>query len=327
MEAVQRLRQRAEAAGSLGSTPQQTVSLQDQEITIEPANPAVIYLPAYNPWCAYGAWPYRGYPPYYLSGTWTGYCAPADAFLIFGVGIYPRIGYWAWGHCDWRRHRIRIDHDRYQRFHARDEPPQGTWQHNPAHRRGVPYRDPATAVRFLGSGATAQRNFRGYPQAAPPQVTRGAAGWVGQPAPAGIPAYAQHFMSSPGRENGLYWPAKPGEEESPLGPLIAQARAAGYTPGMPHPKPRPYYGYYFRILTEQGADAPGGAKPYVANDHMTGGFALLAYPAAYGNSGVMTFIVNQDGIVYQRNLGSGTARLARRIEAYDPDASWQPSPP
>jgi hypothetical protein len=146
-------------------------------------------------------------------------------------------------------------------------------------------------------------------------------------APGGAPEYAQHFMSSPGQQNGLYWPVKPGEEQSPLGPLIAQARAAGYTPGAPHPKPRPYFGYYFRILTEQGPNAPGSAKRYVANGHMTGGFSLLAYPAAYGNSGIMTFIVNQDGIVYQKNLGRGTARLAGRIKAYDPDSSWQPSQP
>ncbi|HXW39618.1 MAG TPA: DUF2950 domain-containing protein [Xanthobacteraceae bacterium] len=145
--------------------------------------------------------------------------------------------------------------------------------------------------------------------------------------PGGAAEYAQHFMSKTGRRDGLYWDVKPGEEESPLGPLVAQARAAGYRPGTPHIKPRPYDGYYFRILTKQGSNAPGGAKNYVANDRMTGGFALIAYPATYGDSGIMTFIVNQTGIVFQKNLGPDTARSAAAIDAYDPDASWQASKP
>lgn len=145
--------------------------------------------------------------------------------------------------------------------------------------------------------------------------------------PGGSPDYAQHFMSTTGKRDGLYWPVKEGEEESPLGPLIAQARAAGYRPGTPHVKPRPYYGYYFRILTRQGLNAPGGAKNYITNDHMTGGFALMAYPASYGDSGVMTFMVNQDGIVHQKNLGTATPRIAQQITQYDPDPSWQASEP
>jgi len=145
--------------------------------------------------------------------------------------------------------------------------------------------------------------------------------------PGGSPEYAQHFMSTEGQQNGLYWPVKSGEEESPLGPLIARARAAGYSPGTPYAKPRPYYGYYFRILTQQGKNAPGGAKYYVVNGHITGGFALIAYPATYGDSGIMTFVVNQDGIVYQKNLGPATTRTAQRITQYDPDSSWQVSRP
>ena len=145
--------------------------------------------------------------------------------------------------------------------------------------------------------------------------------------PGGSADYAQHFMSKVGERDGLYWPAKPGEEESPLGPLIAQARAAGYRPGTPHLKPRAFYGYYFRILTRQGQNAPGGAKDYIATDRMTGGFALIAYPATYGDSGIMTFIVNQDGTVYQRNLGPDTERIAPQITEYDPDEGWQASKP
>ena len=144
----------------------------------------------------------------------------------------------------------------------------------------------------------------------------------------GAPAeYARHFMSRSGQKNGLYWPVEPGEEESPLGPLIARARAAGYTPGALHAKPRPYFGYYFRILTRQGKNAPGGARRYLVHGHLTGGFALLAYPATYGDSGIMTFLVNEDGIVYQKNLGPRTVRVAGRISQYDPDMSWQVSSP
>ena len=584
---------------SLASTPQQTVSTEEQEIMIEPANPEIVYVPVYNPWCVYGAWPYPDYPPFYFE-PWSGYCVPADYLLAFGAGFYP-FGFWAWGHFDWRHHIIRIDHDRFQRFHTGHEPRGGIWQHDPAHRHGVPYRDPATAARFLGP-AGAARGYRGFaprrqrrprsslqshwqarlgrtggvrrrafvaPQRplppafqsygpgsqvrgesergfssrmTPPRCTKlscrtvpsfhgggGAlaavaeaftaaaaaeaftaavvaaagvdevmsmrldramlrnaanrflialrlgAGAMGLMAIAAVPAmaaaasqktfatpaaavdaliaanrgnhlrkllailgpegaklihsgdpvadrrgrrlfvaaydrspqtgarrrrkailivgadewplpiplvreharwrfdtkagadeilnrrigrnelsvievcrayvaaqreyaaknlgpggaaeYAQHFMSKIGQRDGLYWPVKAGEQESPLGPLIARARAAGYRPGTPHPKPRPYYGYYFHILTQQGQNAPGGARNYVVNDHMTGGFALIAYPATYGDSGIMTFIVNQDGIVYQKNLGPDTQAHRRQITQYDPDGSWQASQP
>lgn len=135
--------------------------------------------------------------------------------------------------------------------------------------------------------------------------------------------YAQRFMSHPGQRDGLYWPITGEEAESPLGPLVAQARAEGYV-GSGGGKPHPYYGYYYRILTRQGAHASGGARNYIAADgRMSGGFALLAYPAAYGDSGIMTFIVNQNGIVREKNLGPHTAKLARAIEEYDPDASWR----
>jgi len=132
--------------------------------------------------------------------------------------------------------------------------------------------------------------------------------------------YAQHFHSRSGRHDGLYWPVMAGEPESPLGPLVGQAQAAGYTgDGIPHP----YYGYYYRILRRQGAHAPGGAKDYIVDGRMSGGFALLAYPAEYGDSGVMTFMVNDQGIVFEKNLGPRTAALARAIEQYNPDESWR----
>jgi hypothetical protein len=136
--------------------------------------------------------------------------------------------------------------------------------------------------------------------------------------------YAQTFRSSPGKHNGLYWEAENAADESPLGPLVANARAEGYRPSAGG-TPTPYHGYYFRILTRQGPSAEGGAKDYVAGGHMTGGFAVIAFPAKYRDSGVMTFIVNQNGIVFEKNLG--TAAEARRISAYDPDQSWTPAHP
>jgi len=148
---------------------------------------------------------------------------------------------------------------------------------------------------------------------------------------AGAPGeYAQRFISTHDQHDGLYWPEQPGRTASPLGPLVAQAQARGYGAGEP-PSERaasqPYYGYYFRILTSQGPNAPGGARSYVVNGRMTGGFALIAYPAIHGDSGIMTFIVNDHGIVFERNLGLGTSFIASQITAYDPDSDWHIAPP
>jgi hypothetical protein len=160
MDTVQRLRQRAQAAGSLASTPQQTVSTEDREIMIEPARPDVVYVPDYNPWCTYGDWADPDYPPFYF-GNWAGYCGPADYLMAFGAGFYP-FGFWGWGYFNWRQHHIRIDHDRFQHFRTGHEPPGGIWQHDPAHRHGVPYRNSATAARFLGAANAARREPRGF---------------------------------------------------------------------------------------------------------------------------------------------------------------------
>jgi hypothetical protein len=136
----------------------------------------------------------------------------------------------------------------------------------------------------------------------------------------GVLQYARKVMSSPGKQDGLYWPADPakGEEASPFGPLIAEA--APYTAG--HKAGEPYRGYYFRILTQQGQHAPGGAYSYVINGRMIAGFAMVAYPAYYRESGVMTFIVNHNGVVYERDLGPNTAKLAPGIAAFDPGKGW-----
>ncbi len=135
--------------------------------------------------------------------------------------------------------------------------------------------------------------------------------------------YAQKLASAAGKRDGLYWEAKPGEEPSPLGPLVATARRAGYSAGKPGGGPIPYHGYYYRILTAQGKDAPGGAYDYLARGHMIGGFALVAYPAQYASSGVMTFIVNHDGVMYQKDLGPDTSAIAQAMTRFNPDASWK----
>jgi Protein of unknown function (DUF2950) len=135
--------------------------------------------------------------------------------------------------------------------------------------------------------------------------------------------YAQKFLSTKGKRDGLYWSTKDGEEPSPLGPLIARAQGRGYVKAKDvRGKPLPYYGYYYHILESQGTDAPGGAYDYVVRGKMIGGFALVAYPANWGNSGVMTFIVNHDGVVYQKDLGPDTAAVARAMSRFDPDSTW-----
>ena len=136
---------------------------------------------------------------------------------------------------------------------------------------------------------------------------------------AGTASYAQHFVSSEGKKDGLYWPAQPGEDPSPLGDLVASAATQGYKVGGGR---APYHGYYYKILTRQGPDAPGGAYDYVVRGNMIGGFALVAYPAAYRNSGVMTFLVNHEGTVFQKDLGRHTDRIAEDITSFDPDETW-----
>ena len=135
--------------------------------------------------------------------------------------------------------------------------------------------------------------------------------------------YARKFVSEPGKKDGLYWETKPGEEPSPLGPFIAAARIEGYTTKKFGEKPTPYHGYYYKILTAQGKNAPGGARSYMVNNKMIGGFALVAYPAVHGNSGIMTFMVNQDGKVYEKNLGKTTSEIIRAMKAFNPDKTWK----
>ena len=134
--------------------------------------------------------------------------------------------------------------------------------------------------------------------------------------------YAQKIASTQGKRDGLYFPTKADEKPSPLGPLVDSARAAGYQKGESG-KPAAYHGYHYRILKGQGPDAPGGAYDYVAQGRMIGGFALVAWPATYGNSGVMTFVVSHDGVVYEKDLGPDTTAAAQKITKFNPAKSWK----
>jgi hypothetical protein len=136
----------------------------------------------------------------------------------------------------------------------------------------------------------------------------------------GLMAYAQKFFSTGGTKDGLYWEVSPGEKPSPLGPFAAKAQSEGY---RKEEKPAPYNGYFFRILTEQGKDARGGAYSYLVKGKMIGGFGLVAYPAVYGASGVKTFIVNHEGIVYEKDLGPSTVEKAKSMKAFNPDKTWE----
>ncbi len=140
----------------------------------------------------------------------------------------------------------------------------------------------------------------------------------------GVHEFAQHVLSAPDSRDGLYWPADETDEQSPFGPLLAMAAASGYLADGSLAEPEPYHGYVYRILTGQGEEAPGGLYSYVVNGNMVAGHALLAYPAAYGATGVMSFMIGEDGTVFEADLGEATAEVAAEIELYDPDARWRP---
>lgn len=139
----------------------------------------------------------------------------------------------------------------------------------------------------------------------------------------GAVEFAQKFVSTEGKHDGLYWEAKEGEEMSPLGPLVAQAAKEGYAEKSAGINFSPYHGYYYKILNGQGKNATGRAYDYVVKGKMILGFALVAYPAQYGNSGIMTFMVNQEGIIYEKNLGKNTERIAKDMTKFDPDRTWR----
>lgn len=139
----------------------------------------------------------------------------------------------------------------------------------------------------------------------------------------GTPVFADRILSSEGKRDGLYWPTQPGEPESPLGPLVAEAVGAGYGASPSGEGPRPFHGYLYKVLTAQGDQAPGGAMSYLKEGRLTQGVAMLAWPARYGHSGIMTFQVNHKGMVYEQDLGEDTGALAAAIDAYNPGAGWR----
>lgn len=138
----------------------------------------------------------------------------------------------------------------------------------------------------------------------------------------GVPKYSSRIVSLPGKRDGLYWPTKSGEPPAPLGPLVAAAASEGYTPARSTVL-SPYHGYFYRVLTAQGKNAPGGEYEYLIKGKMIGGFAVIAYPARYGASGIKTFTVDHDGVVFEKDLGQDTAAVAPRINAYNPDSTWK----
>jgi Protein of unknown function (DUF2950) len=168
-------------------------------------------------------------------------------------------------------------------------------------------RNELAVIRVLGSYVAAQRAYAGT-------------GHDGKRA--GL--YARRFGSDPGKQNGLYWPARRGEPRSPLGVLVARASEEGYRRSEKGEGPTPLHGYYFRILEGQGKSAKGGAADYVVGGEMSGGFGLVAWPVHYGASGIMTFVVNQEGVACEKDLGPETATLVQAIERYDPDDTWRP---
>jgi hypothetical protein len=143
----------------------------------------------------------------------------------------------------------------------------------------------------------------------------------------GLPTFAASVLSNEGARDGLYWPEEPDGPESPVGDFMARAAAEGYSvEGGPDEEPEPYLGYYYRILTRQGPNAPGGAMDYMVNGHMVAGHALIAFPAAYGDTGVMSFMVGERGVVYEADLGEDTLEEAAAIDSFDPGDGWSPVP-
>ncbi len=221
MDAVQRSRRRAQTAGTLKSSPQETVVNDGDAVTIMPPPTQVIYVPTYDPWCVYGPWPYPGYPPYYFA-PWPGYCGPADYVIGFDVGLFLPFAFWDWGYFDWHHHRIGINRDHYSHYDhghgGRDQgghdqggrgPGGDTWHHDPSHRVGVPYRDARNAGQFQPD-----RNYH--------QSFRGYAGRDGEPAPSARPAPPAF---------GSFGSGRAAQAESARGQMSRQGMSGGASRG------------------------------------------------------------------------------------------------
>ena len=229
MDSVQRLRQRAEAAGKLQSTPQEEVTTEGQAIMIEPASPEIIYVPVYDPSVVYGVWPYPTFPPYYFPGFFNGVIIGGFGFGWWGVGIVAPL--WGWNHWDWNRHRIDIDRDRFAALNHQKPPIGNAWEHDPYHRHGVPYGDPGVRNRFAAStGAPdARRTFRGYPTQAAPQF---------HPTPGIAPPPGVGHVQAPPGVGHAQAPPGVGHVQAPPGVGHAQA-----PPGVGHAQAPPGVGH------------------------------------------------------------------------------------
>jgi hypothetical protein len=229
MGSVQRLRQRAQAAGRLASTPQQVVITQGPDIAIEPASPEIVYVPVYDPSLVYGIWPYPDYPPFGFPGFFPGVViADGVGFGWFGVGTVGPL--WGWNHWDWRAHRIDIDRDRFAYLNDHRPPPGAVWEHNPAHRWSVPYRTPALRERYAGQAPEMQRSFRGYPPAASPPA---------RTAPGAVPP---HVAGSPALRPPAPVRQAPVFESFGRGPEVRSQAQRGFESRTATPRFTPHFG-------------------------------------------------------------------------------------
>ncbi|MHC6075308.1 DUF3300 domain-containing protein [Ralstonia solanacearum] len=274
MDSIQRLRGRAQAAGKLASTPQALVSTQDGAISIEPTNPGVVYVPVYDPNLVYGPWPYPAYPPYYFPDYFGGVFI--GGLGLGWVGFNIVVPLWGWNHWDWHRHRIDIDRDRFGRIDHHREPPGGVWAHNPGHRHGVPYPNPAAGRRF-GSPPIApevQRGFRGYPT-----VPTTPAGSVTRPVPV---APARQGVQAPSVPP---MPARPAFQAPPAPPMPArQAPAVRPAVRAPSPSYPPTFesfghGAEVRGQAERGQASRRAAPAFHPSAPASRGFAPHAAPS------------------------------------------------
>ena len=240
MDSIQRLRQRAQAAGTLQSIPQEAVNQVGQDITIQPASADTVYVPVYNPTVAYGAWPYPAYPPYYFPNDF--YDAVPGPFGFGWVSVAIVVPLWGWEHCDWHRHHIDLDRDRFADLDRHHRPSGVEWTHDPWHRHGVPYRDPVVQSRFASNAASpdARPASRGNPAALVVPLSRTVPAVAGMPGGAHPQAAPMPARQGPHAQMPQVWAPRAQEPLSPQVPHVQAPQVLQAPPAqMPHPMPRP----------------------------------------------------------------------------------------
>lgn len=240
MDSIQRLRQRAQAAGTLQSIPQEAVNQVGQDITIQPASADTVYVPVYNPTVAYGAWPYPAYPPYYFPNDF--YDAVPGPFGFGWVSVAIVVPLWGWEHCDWHRHHIDLDRDRFADLDRHHRPSGVEWTHDPWHRHGVPYRDPVVQSRFASNGASpdARPASRGNPAALVVPLSRTVPAVAGMPGGAHPQAAPMPARQGPHAQMPQVWAPRAQEPLSPQVPHVQAPQVLQAPPAqMPHPMSRP----------------------------------------------------------------------------------------